>query len=81
MQDVTGIVYKIVPASLWQAAREAGHFDGSPIDVTDGFIHFSTAAQAFPRRRPLALRPRCGRHWHVSRVSGLRATTCSAPHE
>ena len=46
MQDVTGIVYKIVPASLWQAAREAGHFDGSPIDVTDGFIHFSTAAQA-----------------------------------
>lgn len=46
MQDVTSIVYKIVPASLWQAAREAGHFDGSPIDVTDGFIHFSTAAQA-----------------------------------
>lgn len=45
-RKVTAIVYKIVPASLWQAARKAGRFDGSPVDLTDGFIHFSTAAQA-----------------------------------
>jgi len=40
------IIYKIVPASLWRQARAAGIFDGAPVDHADGFIHFSTAAQA-----------------------------------
>ncbi len=40
------IVYKIVPRSLWQPARQGGAFDGAPIDLRDGFIHLSTAAQA-----------------------------------
>ena len=40
------IIYKIVPASLWQSARSKGSFDGAPVDLADGFIHFSTAAQA-----------------------------------
>ncbi|PTM97635.1 DUF952 domain-containing protein [Mycoplana dimorpha] len=39
-------IYKIVPASLWQAARQQGRFEGAPVDLADGFIHFSTAAQA-----------------------------------
>ncbi len=39
-------VYKIVPASLWQSARQKGSFAGAPVDLADGFIHFSTAAQA-----------------------------------
>ena len=39
-------IYKICPASLWRAAEQAGQFDGAPIDMADGFIHFSTAAQA-----------------------------------
>ncbi len=39
-------VYKIVPASLWQSARQKGSFEGAPVDLADGFIHFSTAAQA-----------------------------------
>ena len=39
-------IYKICPASLWQAAVADGIFRGSPIDLADGFIHFSTAAQA-----------------------------------
>ena len=39
------IIYKIVPAHLWSDAMNAGTFTGSPIDVADGFIHFSTAAQ------------------------------------
>jgi len=39
-------IYKIVPASLWEKARKAGVFEGASIDLTDGFIHFSTAAQA-----------------------------------
>ncbi|MEW9616772.1 DUF952 domain-containing protein [Shinella sp. S4-D37] len=39
-------IYKIVPASLWQAAKAAGIFAGAAIDLSDGFIHFSTATQA-----------------------------------
>lgn len=39
-------VYKIVPAQLWLEAQDNGQFSGAPIDVADGFIHFSTAAQA-----------------------------------
>lgn len=40
------IVYKIVPTSLWQDARKTGVFQGAPVDLKDGFIHFSTAEQA-----------------------------------
>lgn len=39
------IIYKIVPRTLWELAVETGSFAGSPADVADGFIHFSTAAQ------------------------------------
>jgi len=42
---VSVMIFKIVPASLWAAAEAEGHFTGSPVDVADGFIHFSTAAQ------------------------------------
>ena len=38
-------LYKICPATLWHEAERAGRFAGSPVDVQDGFIHFSTAAQ------------------------------------
>ncbi len=40
------LIYKICPRSLWAEAETAGHFAGAPIDLADGFIHFSTAAQA-----------------------------------
>jgi uncharacterized protein (DUF952 family) len=39
------LIYKIVPAALWRAAEALAQFDGAPVDVADGFIHFSTAAQ------------------------------------
>jgi uncharacterized protein (DUF952 family) len=39
-------IYKICPAALWRAAERAGVFHGSDVDRRDGFIHFSTAAQA-----------------------------------
>jgi len=39
------MIFKIVPARLWSAAEAAGQFTGSSVDVADGFIHFSTAAQ------------------------------------
>jgi uncharacterized protein (DUF952 family) len=40
------IIYKIVPASLWQDAQNSGEFKGAAVDLSDGFIHFSTAEQA-----------------------------------
>ncbi len=39
------VIYKIVPTDLWRDAKETGVFKGAAIDLTDGFIHFSTAAQ------------------------------------
>jgi uncharacterized protein (DUF952 family) len=39
-------IYKILTRGQWQAAHEAGLFAGSALDLQDGFIHFSTAAQA-----------------------------------
>jgi uncharacterized protein (DUF952 family) len=42
---LTPTLYKIVTETLWQDARQAGLFRGAPIDLKDGFVHFSTAAQ------------------------------------
>ncbi|MCF6322026.1 MAG: DUF952 domain-containing protein [Rhizobiaceae bacterium] len=39
-------VYKIEDKDLWAQALEKGIYDGAPIDLSDGFIHFSTAGQA-----------------------------------
>lgn len=39
------IIYKICPAADWDAAARSGVFHGSPVDLRDGYIHFSTAAQ------------------------------------
>jgi uncharacterized protein (DUF952 family) len=39
-------IYKILPRADWTAAHEAGRFEGSALDRQDGYIHFSTAAQA-----------------------------------
>ncbi len=38
-------IYKIFCASEWSAAQRARQFAGSPDDIRDGFIHFSTAEQ------------------------------------
>jgi uncharacterized protein (DUF952 family) len=43
---MTANIYRIVTESEWRAARAAGVFQGSAHDLRDGFIHFSTAAQA-----------------------------------
>lgn len=40
------LVYKIASADEWRAAQESGRFTGAPVDLADGFIHFSTAEQA-----------------------------------
>ena len=38
-------IYKIAPADFWREAERAGAFAGAPVDLADGFIHFSTAEQ------------------------------------
>ncbi|TGT38584.1 DUF952 domain-containing protein [Mesorhizobium sp. M8A.F.Ca.ET.165.01.1.1] len=40
------IIYKITPQAPWREAEANGRFTGAPIDIADGFIHFSTAEQA-----------------------------------
>ncbi len=39
------IIYKIIAAPAWRAAEAAGVFKGAAVDLADGFIHLSTAAQ------------------------------------
>ncbi|HTL37609.1 MAG TPA: DUF952 domain-containing protein [Kofleriaceae bacterium] len=38
-------IYKIATVEQWRSAEAAGVFEGAPIDLADGFIHFSTAEQ------------------------------------
>ncbi|RWA82426.1 DUF952 domain-containing protein [Mesorhizobium sp.] len=40
------IIYKIAPEAMWREAEKNGAFTGAPIDIADGFIHFSTGSQA-----------------------------------
>jgi uncharacterized protein (DUF952 family) len=38
-------IYKISPRPAWEAAEAEGRFTGAPVDLADGFIHFSTGSQ------------------------------------
>ncbi|WP_170387367.1 DUF952 domain-containing protein [Ruegeria atlantica] len=40
------LIYKIFRANEWAALQDQGASDGAPIDVSDGYVHFSTAEQA-----------------------------------
>lgn len=42
---MTTTIYKIAQRSAWDEACAAGRFIGAPVDLTDGYIHFSTAGQ------------------------------------
>lgn len=39
------MIYKILRRPEWDAFRAAGQTEGAPVDLADGYIHFSTAAQ------------------------------------
>lgn len=39
-------IYKIATNAQWEEAVEKGIFEGASIDLSDGYIHFSTAEQA-----------------------------------
>ncbi|SEW25005.1 Uncharacterized conserved protein, DUF952 family [Aliiroseovarius sediminilitoris] len=38
-------IYKIFRTAEWQAFKAAGKTLGAPVDLKDGYIHFSTAEQ------------------------------------
>ncbi|MCP1168656.1 DUF952 domain-containing protein [Limimaricola litoreus] len=40
------LIYKIFRAPEWAELELAGETRGAPVDLADGFIHFSTAEQA-----------------------------------
>lgn len=62
------IIFKICPADLWARAEADGAFHGAPVDLTDGYIHFSTAVQV----RETAAR-------HFAGASGLKLVAVAAP--
>ena len=37
--------FKVLTAGQWSAFEQGGVFAGAPIDLTDGYIHLSTADQ------------------------------------
>ena len=39
------VILKIVPRALWRESEASGVFAGAPVDLADGFIHFSTPEQ------------------------------------
>jgi uncharacterized protein (DUF952 family) len=45
LSDTPDFVYKVVTRAAFEAAAGAGEFPQMPVDLKDGFIHFSTAAQ------------------------------------
>ena len=39
------LIFKIATRAQWQEAEATGTFAGAPVDLRDGYIHFSTAEQ------------------------------------
>ena len=50
------LIYKICPRPLWERAGRDRVFAGAPVDLRDGYIHLSTAAQV----RDTAAKHFCG---------------------
>lgn len=42
---MSDVAYKLVDRADWDAARAAGAYAGSAVDLADGYVHMSTAAQ------------------------------------
>jgi uncharacterized protein (DUF952 family) len=39
------LIFKICPQALWREAEAERRFEGAPVDLQDGYIHFSTQHQ------------------------------------
>lgn len=38
-------IFKLLTQEQWQSFKAEDHFTGAPIDIADGYIHFSSAIQ------------------------------------
>jgi len=45
MSTPPATAFKLIDCGEWTTALEAGHYDGSAVDLADGYIHMSTATQ------------------------------------
>ncbi|WP_298674561.1 DUF952 domain-containing protein [uncultured Sphingomonas sp.] len=45
MSDRPAVAYKVLTADQMAALERDGSFAGAPVDLADGYIHLSTAAQ------------------------------------
>jgi uncharacterized protein (DUF952 family) len=61
------VIYKIFRADEWAALEREGETLGAPVDLADGFVHFSTADQV----QETAAR-------HFAGAAGLVLLTCDA---
>ncbi|WP_170764129.1 DUF952 domain-containing protein [Ruegeria lacuscaerulensis] len=61
------LIYKIFRADEWATLQAQGASDGAPIDISDGYVHFSTAKQAAETATK-----------HFSGVEGLTLLACDA---
>lgn len=61
------LIYKILRADEWASLQANGATFGAPVDLADGFVHFSTAAQV----RETAVR-------HFAGEDGLVILACDA---
>ena len=44
-RHIAGMIYKILRPEEWATLQAQGETSGAPIDVADGYVHFSTATQ------------------------------------
>ncbi len=61
------LIYKIFRAEEWADLQAQGTSNGAPIDVADGYVHFSTAEQAAETATK-----------HFAGVDGLILLACDA---
>lgn len=45
MTERPTVAYKVLTAEQMATLERDGRFDGAPVDLTDGFVHLSTAEQ------------------------------------
>ena len=45
MTDLPDVAFKILSRADWRAALAEGRYDGSAVDLADGYIHLSAADQ------------------------------------
>ncbi|WP_286949776.1 MULTISPECIES: DUF952 domain-containing protein [Brevundimonas] len=45
MTDLPDVAFKILSRADWRAVLAEGRYDGSPVDLADGYIHLSAADQ------------------------------------